>query len=266
MTNIYSIMGFISTLFIFLPVLLVIILKMAGHRNFIALLLYYTSACIYNVFTLKYIAVPVNTIYYFGLINNLLDVPLMLFFLNYFSTSVKLKKAINWLIPIYILFELIVIFSKGLTQDTITIIAGPGLLVIICLALHFFLQQTKRAIRSPKANGKALIAAAIIFAYGCYIFLYLMFYVFKTHMEDGKVNPQSLADTYLLYYVGTILSSAILCAGVIIESKRVKHLFEMKVTRKELSAIYAGEKKATPFRAALLDFDTDFIKSNTYPH
>ncbi len=266
MINVYSIMGLISTIFIFLPVLLMLVLKMTGHRNFIALTIYYISALIYNVFTLKYINVPADVTYNYGLINNLLDAPLMLFFLSYFSTSPKVKKFIVRFIAVYILFEIVVVLLNGLNGYTMAIIIGPGLFTVMGLSIHFFLQQTKRAIRNPKANGKALLTAAAIFSYGCYIFLYLMFYVFKTHIEGGVVNKQSVADTYLLYYIGTILSSAILSAGIIIESKRVKHLFEVKLTRKELSAIYTNKKAATPFRAALLDFDKDFINSNTFHH
>jgi hypothetical protein len=266
MTNVYSIMGLISTIFIFLPVLLMLVLKMTGHRNFMALTLYYISALIYNAFTLKYITVPTEITYNYGLVNNLLDAPLMLFFISYFSTSVRIRKFILRFIAVYILFEIVVVLSNGLNGDTMAIIIGPGLFSVMGLSIHFFLQQTKRAIRNPKANGKALLAAATIFSYGCYIFLYLMFYVFKTHVENGVINQQSVADTYLLYYIGTIISSSILCAGIIIESKRVQQLFEMKLTRKELSAIYTNKKAATPFRAALLDFDKELLKNNTYPH
>jgi uncharacterized protein (DUF2225 family) len=50
-----------------------------------------------------------------------------------------------------------------------------------------------------------------------------------------------------------------LFAGLIIESKRVKKLYELKITRKELSAIYTNTRAATPYRAAVLDFEKELM-------
>ncbi len=259
-------MGLISTVFIFLPVALLILLKMIRHQNFIAFLLYYIAAFLYNCLMLGYISMSESFTYNLGVFNNLLNAPVMLFFLKYFATTPKLKKGINWLILGFIVFEVVVVFITGFNKEAIAIIGGPALLTIIGLSVHYFLQQTKRAIRSAKANGKALLTAGIIFSYCGYTFLFLLFYIFKTHTVAEVVNAHTVADTYLLYYLGTILSSSIICAGIIFESKRVGQLFELKVTRKELSAIYGNEKKAVPYRTAFLDFDKELLKSNTYPH
>jgi hypothetical protein len=48
-----------------------------------------------------------------------------------------------------------------------------------------------------------------------------------------------------------------MCAGIIVERKRVKKLSELKVVRKELSEVYKQDKKASPLRPALFDFDKD---------
>jgi hypothetical protein len=48
-----------------------------------------------------------------------------------------------------------------------------------------------------------------------------------------------------------------MCIGLVIERKRIQKLQELKVTRKELSAIYTDTKRAAPLRTAMLDFDRD---------
>jgi hypothetical protein len=268
MSNIYSIMGLISTIFLSLPIVLILFFKLLGHKNFIALCIYYLGAFIYNLLSLEYISTSPDFTYKFGLINNLIDAPVMLFFMTYFCTSKTVKRKLYISIISLIVFEIFVLSINGLNTDTTAITAGPGLFCVMLFSLYFFLQQTKRAIRSVKANGKALMAGSLIIAYSCYIFLYLMFYVFKTHVENGVVNPLAVSNVYLLYYLGTILSTSILCAGLIYESKRVKNLFETKVVRKELHIIYKNEKKDAPAKArtSFDDFDpSEFFKSNTYP-
>jgi hypothetical protein len=76
-----------------------------------------------------------------------------------------------------------------------------------------------------------------------------MYYVFKTPY---------VADTFLVYFLVSTLSSLLMCTGIIIERKRVQKLNELLQTRKELSELYKEETKtAAPLRTAMLDFDKD---------
>ena len=47
----------------------------------------------------------------------------------------------------------------------------------------------------------------------------------------------------------------LICAGIVIERKRVQKLNELKQTRKELSIIYKEKKTACSVKTAILDFD-----------
>jgi len=252
-----STMGLISTAAIFLPIALILILRLGRYRTFPALLFYLIIALITNLFTQEYIYIDKVAFNYWKLSNNLLDAPLMLLFLSYFCTSGKQVRVIHKLILGFIAFELLVVAIKGLNKDAITIILGLGLTIVLGVSAYFFIYQTKLAISHRKATGKAFIAAAQLFAYGCFGIIYLLYYVFETHLVEGKINQQYLADTYLVYFFVTTLSSLLLCAGLIIESKRVHKLNELKITRKELSEIYEGTEKAAPLRAAILDFERD---------
>ncbi len=242
-------MGIISSVALLCPVLFILALRLATYRTFPALLIYYSSVFIYNLMTEGYISVPPDVIRYWGMTNNLLDTPLMLFFLIHFSTSAHFTKRIKMLMGIFLLFEITVLLLKGFSRETITIILGPGILIIFGLCVYFFIRQTKITIMHHKGTGKALIAAALLFAYGCFGIIYLMYYVFETPFIE---------DTFLVYFWVVTFSSLLLSAGLVAEEKRIRKLNELKTTRRELSDIYAGEKKAVSLRkTAMLDFDRD---------
>ncbi len=256
--NLNFIIGIASTVSLVLPVLLIAALKLIRQKSFLALFVYYLSVVIYNLLTLRIVPVKPEVVYYWGLVNNLLDTPLMLYFFLYFSPSMKYFRNLRYLIAFFILFEVVVIGISGFNSASVSIIMAPGILMVFAFSLRFFGKHAKLAIRHNKAMGKAMIAASLVFAYGCYILLYLMYYVFKIQIVDGVVNPEAVNNTFLVYYIGTIFSSWVLAGGIYFESQRVHKLKELKVTRRELKDIYIDSPKmATRFRAAMLDFDKE---------
>ncbi|MBK6936249.1 MAG: hypothetical protein IPH18_04690 [Chitinophagaceae bacterium] len=250
--------GVASTISLFLPVFFITALKLTRHKSFLALFVYYVSVVVYNLLTLQIIGVSHDVLLYWGLANNLLDAPLMLYFFLYYSSSIRFYRRTRWLIIAFVTFEALVIVIKGFNSNAISVILAPGILLTLFYSMRFFAKHGKLAIRHGKATGKAMIAAALVFAYGCYGLLYLMYYVFKVHVVNGVVNEQYVDDTFLIYYLCTVFSSLLLTAGIVFESKRVHKLNELKVTRKELQMIYTNAPKmATPFRTAMLDFEKE---------
>lgn len=243
-----SVMGLISTVTLFLPVFLMLAFRLGGYKSFPALLSYYVIFVIYNLLTEGYIKTNPGTIHYWNMCKNLLDGPLMLIFIAYFSTSALFMKKLKIGLLILVCFEITVLFLKGFTTDAIALILGPVLLTIFILSVYLFIRQTKITILHSKAMGKAIIAASLLFAYGCYSIIYLMYYIFKTPY---------VADTFLIYFLVATISSLAMSAGIIIERKRIQKLNELKVTRRELSAIYKDTKTTAPLRTVVLDFDKD---------
>lgn len=241
-------MGLMSTVALSLPVFFIIAFRLAGYRTFPALLAYYIFAVAYNFLTEGYVHVNKNIVLHAGLINNLLDAPLILLFLTYFSRSVENTRRMHWLIGGLIVFDIILVSIWGLNFTTVTIAMAPGLLAILGFSVIFFVHQVKITVTQQKATGRALISASLLFVYGCFSIIYLIHYVLRS--EDVE-------NTFLVYFIATILSSILMSVGIYLESKRVKKLSELKVVRRELSEIYGEEKTATPLRPAVLDFDSE---------
>jgi len=242
-----SVMGIISLIALFLPIFFLLVLRLGGYRSFPALLIYYSIVFSYNLIALGYIKMDKGIIDSWNICNNLLDTPLMLIFLTYYSTSPGFTKKIKIVTGLFLAFETTVLLLIGFNTRAITIILGPGLMIVFVFCLHFFIRQTKITIMHRKATGKAIIAASLLFAYGCYGIIYLMYYVFKT---------PHVADTFLVYFLVVTFSSLLMSAGIFIERKRIQKLNELKQTRKELSIVY-NETTRTPVRSAMLDFDKE---------
>jgi hypothetical protein len=243
-----SIMGIVSSVALFLPVFFILIFRLGGYRTFPALVGYYVIVLAQNLMNEGYINASPEIIHYWSICSNLIDAPLMLLFLTYFSSSKIFTRKMMICIALIILFEVIVVILKGFTRDAITITLGPALITVFSFCVYFFIRQAKIAITHHKATGKAIIAASLLFAYGCYAIIYLMYYVFKTTY---------VADTFLVYFLVSTFSSIVMCAGILFERKRIQKLNELLQTRKELSEIYNGTKSAAPLRTAMLDFDKD---------
>lgn len=241
-------MGFVSTLALFLPILLIITLQLFTYKSFPVLLIYFVLVLVNTLMTEGYVRSNANFAYYWGVGNNLLDAPLMLLFLSYFSTSAKFTRRLIVAILSFIAFELAVILVVGFNVGAITIVLGPGILIVFVLSLFLFIRQSKIAITNRKAIGKTLITASLVFAYGCYGILYLLFYLLKT---------SQVSDAFLVYFFVVTFSSLTLSAGIIFEKKRIQKLFELKKARKELHHIYKDTKTAASFKTAMLDFDRE---------
>jgi hypothetical protein len=242
-------MGLLSSVALSLPVIAILALRLATYKTFPALLFYYLIVFIYNLFTERYISADPMFVQNWGLMNNLLDAPLMLTFLLYFSTSAAFTKRLRWSIALFVLFEAIVISIVGFNIAAITIILGPGLLLTIALCTIIFIRQTKITISHKKAPGKALISTALLFAYGCYSFIYLLFYIY---------DSPNVEDTFLIYFLVTTFSSVLLAVGIVSEYRRICRLNELRITRKELSNVYSSDTRSVPLaRKVMLDFDRE---------
>lgn len=234
--NWFEVMGIASTSALFLPVIVTFALRLAWYKSFPALLIYYILVFAYNLISLDFIGANKQFIYYFGVANNLMDAPLMLAFMTYFSKTASFRNKMKLLIPVFVLFELIVIMINGFNVDSAIIVLGPGLLTVLGFATLFFFHQAKIAIARQKAVGKTCMVAALIFAYCGYFFIYVVYYLLKT---PDKFN------TLIIYFLINIFSCLIISTGIVLERKRVRQIAELQTARKELRVVYGRAEIAT---------------------
>src|SRR6186713_1083381 len=226
--------GILSTLALFTPVLIIVVTKLIRYKQYFPLFIYCVLAFGFNLMTEHLVNVPKSVERFYGISNNLTDMPLMLGFLIFQIPSSIQRKRMKILLGAFIVFEIVLIIINGITIKTITVTMGPGLAIVFGYSLYYFVYTVKRSFIHDKFVGKAIIASALTFAYGCFIILYLMHYV---------LNLKDLSNLFLVYYFVTIIYCLILSVGLNIEGKRKRKLHELLITRKELMSFFSDEKK-----------------------
>jgi len=235
--NWLALMGIVSTIASFIPILLIVIFKLFRHRSFLALSIFYILPGIYNLAKHNILFLPPNISYILGFTNNLLDAPLMLLFLCFFSYSSLMTKRIRFGIYAFLAYEMIILIILGINRKATTAILGPDIIVISSLTFILFLRQVKLTIIQQKTLGKVLgktlMIASILLSYIIYGLVYWFFYILKI--------PDIIHDAMLMYYIVTFISALLMTSGMLIENKRLKKLRELRNTRKELASIYGAK-------------------------
>lgn len=237
--NWHDAIGILSTIALFTPVCVIVVTGLIRYKQYLPIFIWCVLTFGFNLMTEHMVSVPKTIERYYGIINNLTELPLILTFLIFQVSSSSFHiKTMKILLAAFIVFEIIMIAMFGITVKTITLTMGPGLLIVFAYSLFYFVYTVKRSFVHHKFIGKAIIASALTFAYGCFIIIYIMHYV---------IALQDIPNLFLIYYFITIIYCTILSVGLHIESKRKKKLQELLTTRKELRSFFADEKKpATP--------------------
>jgi len=233
-------MNIVASVALCAPIFAIIATRLSFHKAFPLLLLYYILTFLYSLMTGDLIPVNTRAKYYFGITNNILDGPLMLGFLTYLSFSLRQKTILKTIWIGVAIFTLITIFATGYNLSTIRIVLGPGILFTFVFSVIFFAYYTNIILHKASAGvGKILISASLIFAYGTYAVIYVLYYVMRS---------KNIEDAYLIYFLASIFSAGLLSAGIFYEAKRMRRIKEVAQMRKEMVLIYAEEKNHPPLK------------------
>jgi hypothetical protein len=226
MINWDAILGAGSIMLLFIAIVLLLVNFKEGKYYFLALAFYLAQIIFLNMLSAKFLTVSPHLKYYAGIWNNLLDLPFMLLFFQYFTKDRKTSRLLRNITVIYIVFEIVVYLFLGLTLDFLTIIIGPGLLIVTGFGFYFFVEHLKTAITDHKDTGKAFMSGAIVFTYLCFTLIYILYYVMKSDY---------IMDIYKIYYITFIIFSTCLITGLLLitPSKRPKGMRDIK-SKKEI--------------------------------
>jgi hypothetical protein len=164
-----------------------------------------------------------------GIISNYLDVPLILTSMMMFCTEKTKKRFIVTTIIAFMAYELVILFQYKLSPVSSKYILGPGIILVLLFSLYFFRNNIKNTIVQGKGVGKTLMITSILFAYGSYFIVYIFTYVQKTSARG---------DVFIIYYLTSIIFSAVMSAGLIWIKKRLREIKEVQITRRELNVFF----------------------------
>jgi hypothetical protein len=224
-----NILSISSNVLLLLTVTLLLVNYKEGKYAFAALAFYFLQIIIINLMSIGYLPASKKVAFYGGIWNNLLDAPLMLIGLLYFAENKATKKIILYLLGAFVVFECIVYAFTGLGMKMLTIIIGPGLLLVLCICGYFFLTHVKSSFKRSKDTGKAFITGSLLFAYTCFNFIYLLYYV---------LDNKNKGDLYKIYHLTYIIVAICISIGLVIimKEKKKKPIPESKVKQDDLNA------------------------------
>lgn len=212
-----------------LTVTLLLVNFKEGRYSFLALAFYLFQILIINLIAARVIPAPLQTERYLVFCHNLLDAPLMLLGLVYFTNAAKTKKLLFYLIGAFIIFEFVVFLFTGLHDSLLTVIIGPGLIMVTALSCYFFFNHVKSSFTKRKDMGKAFISGGLVFAYACFNFMYIVDYVMNNPNHD---------DIMKIYHLTYIIASLTISIGllIIMREKRKKPVIEPKIKQEDINA------------------------------
>jgi hypothetical protein len=153
----------------------------------------------------------------------------MMLSLLFFCPNRQKQRKIYMLTGAFVGYEIIVTCFKGFNASAVVYILGPGLVLILGYTGYLFTRQIKFTIMHGKNTGRTIMLASILFVYSVYAFIYCIYYVQKTLY---------ISDTYLIYFLGSMVSCIIMSIGLVLANKRLKKLNDLKITRRELQLFF----------------------------
>jgi drug/metabolite transporter (DMT)-like permease len=139
---------------------------------------------------------------------NLVETPLLLMALAV-AVSGRPRRQILLVLSLFIAGEAVIISWKGDSFFSSAALVGSGLLLIITCCITGLLQYMKKMEHTHFENSMLFVYAALLFSYGSYLIIYIF-----AHLHIYNASGGNGYDSFLLYYISLLLSSAITAMGL----------------------------------------------------
>jgi hypothetical protein len=139
-------------------------------------------------------------------IYDLVDTPLVLLVFALAATG-KLRRQVLIVLVGFVIGESILIRQKGYTYSW-PIVVGTGVSLILVYTVSGLWQYLKKMEHNRFENSMAYVYAALLFGYGTYLIIYLLYFFRKS------ASGYNEADSFLLYYTSLLLSAIVTSTGI----------------------------------------------------
>lgn len=204
-------LGLLSTFILLVPIILMLIKRSSWNTWFIPLVICFLLLFCTGLINNGFIDFGEKTNAALVTCSIVFQAPLIIIFLHYFGLNPELKKAIQVSLISYLIGGAVFLVINGVNGQTIGLILGTGISLVLIYGIIIFVRQIKESIHSRKQTGKAFMISAVVFAYACYFFIYLMNFVF---------NSTEKTEIILLFQLTTIVSTLLVSIGILINVKQ----------------------------------------------
>lgn len=134
------------------------------------------------------------------------DTPLVLLVFALASKG-KTRKQLLLILLGFVLGELLLVARKGYAAAW-PVVIGVGVLLILVFSVTGLLQYLKKMEPDRFEDSMAFVYAALLFAYGTYMIIYVVYYL---HVSPNIYNQM---DSSLVYYASLLLSAVVTSTGI----------------------------------------------------
>jgi hypothetical protein len=207
----YTLMSTMAILLCFVPFLFLAWKKMRRDKAYWVVGIYWLANGLINLPNLNIglfgqpcsspIQEKMNFIY------NLLDTPLVLLLFFHATPSKRRKNRILLSLVLFTVLEIVLVFWKGYTFSTSTMIIGAGLSLTLVCTVTGLMEYMRQMEHTAFENSMVFVYAALLFAYGSFTIIYIFM-----HTHSG--NLINVRDSFLLYYISLLLAAVITSMGL----------------------------------------------------
>jgi hypothetical protein len=219
----------LSSVFYFIPFLIVLFRKCWNVRPVLLFSLYWVLGGLLNLLLL--VADSFGSSFNAGLdvfftYYNVLDPLLVLGIMYYASRSVIIKKSLLVTMGLLVIGIIITAIFVGLKHETIKYVLGFGVVAVFLYALIEILNYIRKLVFHWHEEVMIYIYAAIVYEYGSYLFNYWFDYWY------ANPTAQEFLDSTLVYNLSTIVAVSISLASFLHAKLNPSKREEKKATAK----------------------------------
>jgi hypothetical protein len=138
---------------------------------------------------------------------DLADAPLLIFVFA-LASSGKLRKQLFLILAGLTIVEVLLLVVKGYTYSW-PLIIGAGVLLVLAYSVVGLWQYLKKMEHDRFENSMAFVYAALLFAYGTYLIIFLL------SLPPKSANIYNEEDSFLMYYISLSLAAVLTSAGIL---------------------------------------------------
>ncbi len=205
----YAVISNIAIVLCFIPFLLLGWKKMRQVNTYCVLGIYWFLNGLVNLLALDFAHFSVSNLFLrqLNMYYNLAEAPLVLLAFACAQSGRGRRQLLLVLLLLVAGESFLTVLHKHNFPAT-TVILALGLLLIIAYSLTGLVQYIKKMEHTRFENSMVFVYGSLLFAYGSFLIIYIFAHI---HASGGAEND---TDSFLLYYISLLLSSAVTSAGL----------------------------------------------------
>lgn len=203
-TQIYEILSGLTIFAYFLPLIILLSRKLWQEKPLLLFGIYWSLNGFVNGIK-RFDLVTESVKQFMTVAYNLIDMPLVLFFVFLSTASVAVRNFTRVAAPVLLLLGLINFLLRGWNYPAAKYVMGLGLLLVLVAVVWEIGNYTQKLEHTAHEKTLMYSYVSLFFAYGTFVIVYIFLYYVR--VQDAVV------DNYLIYYFSSLIAIVITSYG-----------------------------------------------------